>query len=342
MAIKKKKKKGSTVKRVFITLLVLIVLLTSGFFLIYNQLLGDINSVDITDSAEELNISSELLQNKKIINIALFGIDTRDKDYDSARADTIMIASVDKVHKKLKLTSVMRDTYISIPGKKYDKINHSYAFGGPELTIKTLNQNFDMNIKDYVTVNFTALEKIVDAVDGVEIEIKSSEIESLNHNLQELDYVNNTNSQKILSGGTQILNGSQAVAYSRIRKVGNGDYERTQRQRTVLQKVVTKVLNKKSLPHVLTLIETLSPYIETSLSKGEMIGLATSIFTSGIDGMEDARLPLDNHVKGGMWNGTYYLKPNKLVDNVAFLHNFIYEEENYIPSSTVKQINDEI
>ncbi|MPW26111.1 LytR family transcriptional regulator [Alkalibaculum sp. M08DMB] len=336
---KKQKKKGNRTKKVAITLVIIIILLTSGFFLVYNKFLGGINTVELGD---DLSISSELNKNKNITNIALFGIDTRGDDYDGSRADTIMIATVDKQHKKLKLTSIMRDTYVSIPGKKFDKINHAYAFGGPELTIKTINQNFDMNIMEYVTVNFTALEKIVDSVGGVQIDVKSAEINSLNHNLSELDIIEGKSSKQVTSAGLQTLTGRQAVAYSRIRNVGNNDYARTERQRTVLQNLVTGVLKGRSLTQVLSLIETLSPYIETSLSSGEMIGLATTVFTLGISEMEDTRLPLDDYSKGGTWGGVYYLKPNTLVDNVAYLHEFIFEEEDYVPTSVVSGISNEM
>src|SRR5699024_10644915 len=147
----------------------------------------DINRVDITKDRGDLGISEELDKNSNIVNIALFGIDTREDEYGAARADTIMIGTLDKEHKKLKLTSIMRDTYVEIPGRRLDKINHAHAYEGPELTIKTINQNCDMNITEYVTVNFTALEKIVDAVGGVEIDVKPEEVSSINENMRSLD-----------------------------------------------------------------------------------------------------------------------------------------------------------
>ncbi len=335
---RKKKKKGSFLRKFLTFIFILVVLGISGAFVVSNVLLGDIDKVEISD---DLNISEELDKNKNIINIALFGIDTREEG-DSGRADTIMVGTLDKEHKKLKLTSIMRDTYVSIPGKKYDKINHSYAYGGPELSIKTINQNFDMNITDYVTVNFEALEKIVDAVGGVEIDVKQNEIEQLNIILNELDILTDGSTEKISSSGLQTLSGRQAVAYSRIRYAGNGDYERTERQRTVLENIVNKVLNEGSLPQALALIKNLTPYIETSLSNTQMVGYATSLFSSGIRTMENARLPLDEYAQEGTWNGVFYLKPNTLSDNVTYLHEFIYEESGYIPTSTVSGISNEI
>lgn len=324
-----KKKNRSTGKKVLIGFLALVLLISAGGYYLFDKYLGDMNRVDISKNDEELNISPESSKKgNEIINIALFGIDTRANDYDSAtRSDSIMIASLDKQHKKIKLTSIMRDTYVNIPDRGYDKINHSYAYGGPELAIKTINKNFDMNIKNYVTVNFSAMAKIVDAVGGVEIDVKDYEI-------KHIPGVNGT--------GLQKLSGDQAVSYSRIRYSGDGDYERTQRQRTVLENVITKVLNSKSLTQALALIETLTPNVETSLSTTDMVGLATDVFSSNIKTLENTRLPLDEHSKGGTWNGVYYLKPNTLVDNVKYLHEFIYEDGDYQASVIVNEISEGI
>jgi len=320
-------KKSKLVKKIVIPLVVVIILIGSGFFYVMSRYLGDVDTVKITKNAEELNIKPQAAdKSSDIINIALFGIDTRANDYDGSRADSIMIASLDTVHKKIKLTSIMRDTFVSIPDEKYDKINHAYSFGGPELTVKTVNENFDMNITDYVTVNFSALEKIVDAVGGIEIDVKDYEIDHI----------------KGSSLGLQTLNGEQALAYSRIRYSGDGDYERTLRQRTVLQNVLTKVLTNKSLPQALALIDILSPYIQTSFDQGELVGLATKVFASGITNMENSRLPIDGQAVGGLWDSVYYLKPDTLSENVVYLHQFIYEETGYIPSKGVEAISNEI
>lgn len=323
------KKNRSTGKKVLIGFLALVLLISAGGYYLFDKYLGDMNRVDISKNDEELNISPESSKKgNEIINIALFGIDTRANDYDSAtRSDSIMIASLDKQHKKIKLTSIMRDTYVNIPDRGYDKINHSYAYGGPELAIKTINKNFDMNIKNYVTVNFSAMAKIVDAVGGVEIDVKDYEI-------KHIPGVDGT--------GLQKLSGDQAVSYSRIRYSGDGDYERTQRQRTVLENVITKVLNSKSLTQALALIETLTPNVETSLSTTDMVGLATDVFSSNIKTLENTRLPLDEYSKGGTWNGVYYLKPNTLVDNVKYLHEFIYEDGDYQASVIVNEISEGI
>jgi LCP family protein required for cell wall assembly len=320
--------KKSKTKIILICIGIVLVLIITGIVYAYSVCFGDIETVKITEDSKELKIEPKVAEKSgEIINVALFGIDTRANDYDGSRADTIMIASLDTIHKKIKITSIMRDSFVDIPGQGYDKINHSYAFGGPELSVQTLNQNFDMNIKDYVTVNFSALQKIVDTVGGVDIDIKSYEI----------DHISGINEV-----GVHNLNGEQALSYSRIRYSGDGDYERTQRQRVVIENVINKVLNNKSLPQALGLIDTLGPYIQTSFETNELVGLATTVFSTGITTLEDTRLPLDGKAVGGLWNGVYYLKPNTLSENVTYLHEFIFEEPGYIPSQTVEEISNMI
>lgn len=265
----------------------------------------------MTNNDEELLINPESPANKDIVNIALFGIDTRDTDYDGSRTDTIMIVSLDDKHKKIKLSSIMRDTYVDIPGKKMDKINHAYAFGGPELSIKTINQNFDMNIKEYITVNFVALEKIIDAIGGIDIELKQEELSQI------------TGNPKV---GNQNLTGKQAVDYARIRYIGNADYERTERQRRVMQEIIAKLQSERSLPKLIELMNIVLPYTETSFTQNELISLGTQMIAAGKRPVEETRLPLSDHAKGQMIGGVYYLVPETLKDNVEYLHEFVYEE----------------
>ncbi|HEY5556129.1 LCP family protein [Acetobacterium sp.] len=326
-------KKSSTMKKILIPLFIVIILAASGFYYVYSTYLGKINTVKITKNEEELQIQPVVAdKSKDIINIALFGIDTRADDYDGSRTDSIIIASLDLSHKKLKLSSIMRDSFVSIPGEKYDKINHAYEVGGPELTVKTLNENFDMNIKDYMTVNFSALEEIVDAVGGVEINVKDYEV----------DLLNKTSGSSSVGTGVQTLDGQQALAYSRIRYSGDADYERTLRQRTVLQSVINNVLKSKSLPQALSLIEILSPYVQTSLDQGALIGLGTKVFSAGGITMEDTRLPVDGQYIPGVWDEVFYLKYDTLSENVSYLHDFIYEEKGYVPSPAVEEISNTI
>lgn len=183
----------------------------------------------------------EALKNEKSMNIALFGLDRRSKE-EKSRADSIMVANINFKTKTINLVSILRDTLVDIKGHGRDKLNHSYAYGGPELSMETINSNFDLDINKYVSVDFFSLAKVIYIIGGVDIDLKDYEANQINQNLNEINNIEKlpTGTDYIQGSGLKTLNGRQAVAYCRIRKVGNGDYERTQRQRNVLKAILVK------------------------------------------------------------------------------------------------------
>lgn len=263
----------------------------------------DKNDVGITEEVEE-KLSP---YSNSIINIALFGVDSA--DVSTGRSDSIIIATIDTIHKKLKLTSVMRDSYVNISGIGNDKINHAYAFGGPQLAIKTLNENFNLNIEDFVAVNFDSLPKIIDMIGGVTVDITSEEVSHI---------------PGISSAGTYNLNGAQALSYSRIRYATGGDYVRTERQRTILTKIFEKVLTINPMKYPSLLNEVLS-MVQTSLDYSKILELGTEVLKMGVTTLEQERFPLDGYCQGEMINGVYYLTFNKAL-TVEQLHNYIFED----------------
>ena len=263
----------------------------------------DKNDVGITEEVEE-KLSP---YSNSIINIALFGVDSADAS--TGRSDSIIIATIDTIHKKLKLTSVMRDSYVNISGIGNDKINHAYAFGGPQLAIKTLNENFNLNIEDFVAVNFDSLPKIIDMIGGVTVDITSEEVSHI---------------PGISSAGTYNLNGAQALSYSRIRYATGGDYVRTERQRTILTKIFEKVLTINPMKYPSLLNEVL-PMVQTSLDYSKILELGTEVLKMGVTTLEQERFPLDGYCQGEMINGVYYLIFNKAL-TVEQLHNYIFED----------------
>ena len=296
-------------KKILITTIILTFSL--GLALIYgSQLFEKVKNIDISKEDTELGIKEEVVETEisDISNILLFGID-KASDLGKSRSDSIMIASLDKKHSKIKLTSIMRDTYVDIPGYGMDKINHAFAFGGEELAIQTVNQNFDMNIRDFATVDFEGLEEIIDSLDGIEIDVKENEVKYVAGSI----------------AGSQTLDGQQALDYSRIRKTGNGDFERTQRQRLVLEEILKKVLDTGIASYPKILNKTL-PFVETSLSKNEMLKLGSFTMASDIKDIEQFRIPVDGKAYDQIIDGIYYLVPNTLEDNIGLLHEFIYEE----------------
>ena len=188
-------------------------------------------------------------------------------------------------------TSIMRDSYVNIPDIGMDKINHAYAFGGPQLAIKTINENFGLDITDYVSVNFTSLPIIIDILDGVDIDITEEEVPHI---------------PGISYAGTHNLTGDQALSYSRIRYASGGDYMRTQRQRTVLNALFNK-LSSLSVTDFTGLLNEVLPYVQTSMNPSDMLALGTKALGSISNGLSQDRFPRDGYCEGTMINGVYYL-----------------------------------
>ncbi len=243
---------------------------------------------------------------KKIRNIALFGVDTGRAVNDVPHSDTIMILTVDQEHKKVKLSSIMRDSYVEVEGRGKTKITEAYPYGGPQLALKTLNQNFDLDIRDFVTVDFVGLSRIIDAVGGVELEVKAGEIPEINKYLKEVALMRKEPAVFLKKAGIQKLTGMQAVTYARIRNVGNGDFTRVERQSMVLKALANRVKELGPAKYPALLDECL-PFVETSLSPLELARLSGDIVTTGLDSLEWLRFPVDGQSKGEMIDRIWYL-----------------------------------
>lgn len=330
---------------------IIIVLVVGGTFSYTFYKLSNINTTKILVTDEELGIKPEVIIKEKdtsynkvpiiqevpleqevplnkeeprsIINIAFFGVDRRVTN-EASRSDAIMIVSIDTVHKKIKMSSIMRDTYVEIQNHGDTKINHAYAYGGPQLAIRTLNENFNLDIKAYVTVDFFNLEKIIDGMGGVTIDVKQNEISLINGNMMDVAYIEKKSVPQVTKSGRQTLNGLQAVAYSRIRYTAGGDFVRTERQRTVLSAMFTKIqsLGITEFPSV---VSKLLPYTETSINSIDIIKLGTKVLTAKITTLEQERFPLDGYCKGQMMDGVWYLIAD-MEATVDQIHKFIYDD----------------
>ncbi len=319
---KKGKKKWSGKKKLVVALCVIlgIILLIAGIVFAYLKItLSQMDRFALPDTPDGLKISSEIsekYQDLDVVNIALFGVDSRE-DNDIGRSDAIMILSIDKVHNKIKLSSIARDTYVSIDGYGQTKLNHAYAYEGPELAIKTLNENFDMNIQSFVTVNFSQLAEIIDYIGGVDVTIGEDELESTNKIIVE------AGGTPISSSGTVHLDGEQALGYSRNRTVG-GDTQRTSRQRDVLAAMFQQVksMDITQYPGLVNMVLSQSV---TSLSDSDMLGIGTWVLTSGAE-MEQLSLPNEEcNASGEMIDDVWYYVYDLDVAT-GLLHDFIYEE----------------
>jgi LCP family protein required for cell wall assembly len=255
-------------------------------------------------------------------NIALFGVDGHESIMEG-RSDSIMILSIKG--NKIKLSSIMRDTYVDVEGHGMTKITKAYLFGGPELAVKTLNSNFNLNIKDYVAVNFSGLEKIVDSLGGVTIDIQPDEIQYINPYIKDISKIDNKTPLLITEAGPQNLNGCQALAYSRIRYTSGGDSIRTERHRTVLDEVFKKVKSDgiKKFP---TIVSIILPYVRTNMSQTDMLKLGLISFTSNIGNLEQISFPLKGYWEERYINNEYFLVTD-LKATGEQINNFIYNDQ---------------
>ena len=313
--------------KVVLSVFIISVLVMAGIFGSIFYELSKINTTKISKTDENLGIKPQVPLKKEdvpqIINIALFGVDRRDVN-EPSRSDSIIILSIDEVHKKIKMSSIMRDTYVQIKGNGKTKVNHAYAYGGPQLAIRTLNENFNLNIRNYVTVDFFKLEKIVDTIGGVTIDVKEDELTLVNSHMIDVAAIEKKSISQITKAGPQTLNGLQAVAYSRIRHDAGGDFGRTERQRTVLSALITKIqsLGMRKFP---SLVSKLLPYAETSMNSMDTMKLGTKVFTQNIKILDKERFPVDGYCRGEMIGGVWYLVAD-MENTVDQFHKYIYED----------------
>lgn len=267
-----------------------------------------------------------------IVNIALFGVDARQKDSFEGLTDSIMILSVNTDTGQLKIISIMRDSLTMVEG--YDtpmKINAAYSLGGPELAIKTLNSNFDLDIKEYATVNFYGMSDIIDAVGGLEIDVNENEIEAkygINDIIYEQSLYMGIEPEFVKTPGLQTLNGVQAVSWARIRYAHTNSGEindagRTERQRHVMELLLNKVLSK-NLTEYPKIIKALLPFMETSLSYNDIIKLS-GVFRKEIT-YTQTRVPMESYLLADAPEGFGSIKYYDYKFASKIIYSYIYED----------------
>lgn len=270
-APKKRRRRAGCLTRILASALSFAVLV----FALYSFLaLKCINRLDMVDTGSRITASAPLLSEPYVTNVLLIGSDSRDGT--GGRSDSMILLSINKKTDKIFLTSLMRDMYVSIPGRDKNKINAAYSFGGAELLMDTIQENLGVKIDNYIEVSFVSFASIVDAVGGVEISVSDAEAQAINQILQ--DEVNgimgdDRDSNLLSQGGTYMLSGKQALCYSRIRHVGNADFQRTERQREVLTQMAASLKNSGAAG-VKRLMSSALPQIRTNMTKGELYQLS--------------------------------------------------------------------
>lgn len=259
-------------------------------------------------------------------NILLLGSDDRDMSQTSGRTDTIMILSVNREQGSAKLTSILRDIWVKIPGRKNNKINAANVFGGPELAMETINVSFDMDIQDYVLINFRDMVDIVDLFGGVDLELSESEVKIANDYIE--DYKKGAYNDEpyadfslIQSAGLVHLNGMQAMAHCRNRYT-DSDFGRVMRgQNTLL--ALAKKAQDMDVDACLDIAGDIMSFVKTNLSEEEVKELAKVILTMEVENVGQYRIPAEGAYKSGTFDGTWMIKAD-LQKNANILHSYIY------------------
>ena len=269
-----KVKKKHRLLKVIIILVILLAIGGVGGYFLWQHLIG--SAYDKMTYKEAKEYSSTLLTENEVTNILLLGNDSRDNASDG-RTDSIILLTINRAQKKVYLTSFLRDIKIDIPGKGINRLNQSYAFGGPELVMKTLSDSFDIKISRYMLVNFQAFAKLADAVGGVDLEVTAEEVDYINAYLWEYNDINGDDIHKDNfpdgTSGLLHLNGPQALAYCRNRYIGT-DFERSNRQKKVITAIVKK-LPQTMVTNFNGIMDGLFPSLTTSLTKDDCYELSS-------------------------------------------------------------------
>ncbi len=252
--------------------------------------------------------SIEILEDKDVYNVLLIGVDRRDKGW-AGNSDSMILVSLNHDKDQISMISLMRDTYVNIPGYGMRKLNAAHANGAGPLLLKTIEQNFKIDVDRYATVDFSSLSKIIDLLGGVTLKISDEEAASANGSIAEQCDIRGLDPKKYYfsGGGTINCNGIQAVAYARIRYVGNYDYERTERQRIVLTKMFEK-FQSMSVTQIMDFIDDVLPLVTHNIPENEIWSLATKAPSILKYSLVRDRVPYD-----GLFRSTYANKQNVLV-----------------------------
>ena len=315
----RKKKSWSTTKKVVLSLVMVLVILIGTVLGFYKHIK---NKIYVKKEPSISNNDSEFKEVEGITNVLLIGVDARDLD-EPCRSDSMIIATLDNNNKKVKLTSLFRDTLVDIPGHGEAKLNSAYMLGGPELLMKTVKETYNVSIDKYIIINFWGFETIVDYIGGIEVDVKDYQLEELNKYIGESTGGNDCPVEK---AGIQTLNGKQALSYARIRYNVGDEYERTDRQREVIFKVIEKLQNTKPSKY-LGIMNTMLEYIKTNIDPLEALNMAYTIYKFPSLDVEQLQIPLValSETRNYKELGSVFLMDR--LQNASILYNFIYENK---------------
>ena len=318
---KQRIKNRVAISKIFYTMFFVILGVIGGLMIYAYRTLNSFNYQDLYSNDDDIilqdNDGNNLVNDKMVLNVMLIGSDSMSAG-DQGRSDSLLILSLDIRHKKIKVTSLMRDIWLTIPGHGQDRFNAAYAYGGPKLTIETIEKNFGIYIDRYAVVDFEGFSNIIDSLGGIDMELTSPEC----------SYINKySGDPHILKGaGVKHLTGLQALHYARDRNSIGSDYDRTSRQRNVIKSVVNQ-LKTANIAQITDLLSKVGPMVTTDFKTAEISRLATKSPTYLNYPMEEFRLPTDDNVRDETYSQKMVLVINDMSKAKRDLLNFIYEPE---------------
>ncbi len=321
-----KKGKGE-LKVIIVMVIILILIITSTVLFVWSKLSKiEVEKIDKSNLSVNANLLDDVndkikdtiskTEFDKVINVVLYGSDSRNMDSYNGRSDTIMICSINLNTKKINLVSIPRDTYVEVEGYGKTKINHAYAYGGEKLALKTLNSNFNMNLTEYVTVNFDGLVDVIDTVGGINMNISK----------EEMQYINARCYTRVENYGDVVLYGDQALIHARNRTQGN-DFSRASRQRDVVQALIKKISNL-GLSEIIKLSDKLLPLVKTNINVTDYIGTLTDILKDReiyLSNINSYQVPTDEYAESQIIRGMYYYIAD-LEKSTTKLYEILYEK----------------
>lgn len=319
---RRRRSSRNNVNYIVIALMVVILILVGviGFMIGKDRGANNSEKTDSTEPLKQVDVpETQIVQPEATSEtFAIFGVDSRSNQLgEGTRSDSIMIVHVDHVAKSVKVASVYRDCMVRMEGRNYQKITHAHQFGGPEYAVEVINDNFDLDIEHYITVNFNSVSELVDMIGGIEYTITDEEAGHMGEGFD--------------GAGTYLLDGDDVVTYSRIRKADGGDYKRSERQREMLFKIFEKAKTLDTTTSV-EIVEEMLGSVNTNFDQDEIILLLYQLSKYQIGEMT----AFPEVFYGGYVEGAWVEVPCTLVDMNAAMHEFLYGEKDYVPSEEVE------
>ncbi|SDB06394.1 LCP family protein [Eubacterium oxidoreducens] len=334
------RRKKRKIKAIIVTILIIVAAaLVFGYYFVNSYIQSKLDQVEryelSTDTEEE-----EVVE-EGYTTIALFGVDNRTSEsLQSGNSDTMIVLSIDNETKECRLASVYRDTYLNVGEDKYRKCNYAYSAGGPSRTITMLNENLDLDIQDFITIDFTGLVDVVDELGGIEVDVSAEEAAEMQEYIAETANLTGKTANYV-SEGTQTLDGVQACTYARIRQITGGDFSRTERQREVIEKILEK-MKDASYSQLINIFDSMTENnrVLVSLSDDELKYYIKNASKFEIE--DTTGFPFD-YASNTIGSLGYIIIPVDLDNNVETLHEFLYpDEDDYEVSDTTESYSSQI